>query len=70
MILKDIIMNKNVFRPVIVKDEHIEYLNNLRDSGATNMFGARPYLQAAFGDLSKQEALIVLTYWMDSFDGE
>ena len=42
-----------------------EYLNNLRDSGVTNMFGAAPYLQEEFG-LDKKEAKEILLTWMKS----
>ena len=42
------------------------FLEALRDSGATNMFGASPYLQDSFG-LSKSEARKVLSKWMKSF---
>ena len=54
-------------RPECVKDEHLEYLDELRESGATNMFGARPYLMNEFWDLTKQEAAAILTYWMGTF---
>ena len=40
-----------------------EYLNDLRDSGSTNMFGASPYLVAEFG-LGKREAREILSKWM------
>ena len=43
-----------------------EYLNALRDSGVTNMFGAGPYLQEAFG-LSRYEAKDVVLAWMQTF---
>lgn len=46
-------------------NEYTEYLNDLRDSGVTNMFGAAPYLQAEFG-LDKREAREVLANWMRS----
>ena len=36
-------------RPEIVKDEHLEYLDGLRKSCVTNMFGAAPYLCDEFG---------------------
>ena len=49
-----------------MKNEYFEYLNNLRDSGVTNMFGAGPYLQQAFG-LTKYEARDILIQWMESF---
>ena len=46
--------------------EYCDYLEALRKSGATNMYGASPYLQQAFG-LSKQEARDVLMKWMESY---
>ncbi len=50
-----------------MKTEHKEFLDNLRESGETNMFGAAPYLQNEFG-LEKKEARSILTEWMDSFN--
>ncbi|MDA8940646.1 hypothetical protein N9H34_00785 [bacterium] len=49
----------------VVKDMHV-FLNDLRDSGITNMFGAAPYLQKEFG-LEHGEARQVLANWMQSF---
>jgi hypothetical protein len=40
-----------------------KYLDNLRDSGATNMYGAGQYLQEEFG-MDKYEAREVLANWM------
>lgn len=48
------------------KQEYFEFLDELRDSGATNMFGARPYLMEEFPELTKQEAGEVLQAWMRS----
>jgi hypothetical protein len=48
-------------------EEYLEYLDFLRESGETNMFGARPWLMAEFEELSKREARDVLTYWMKTF---
>lgn len=45
-----------------VREEYI-WLNHLRDSGETNMFGAAPYLEFEFG-LTNREARKVLTGWM------
>ena len=42
------------------------YLDELRDSGVTNMFGAAPYLVAAF-DMSKTEARTALVEWMENY---
>jgi hypothetical protein len=46
--------------------EQLEFLDGLRASGATNMFGARPYLIQEFG-LDKNEAAEVLSEWMETF---
>lgn len=43
------------------------YLDTLRDSGITNMFGARPYVQKAFS-LSQEKAGKMLEEWMRTFD--
>ena len=40
-----------------------EYLDNLKESGVTNMFGAGVYLENEFG-LEKKEARKVLANWM------
>lgn len=45
--------------------EHFAYLDRLRDSGATNMFGTRPYLMRA-RNLSADRAMVVLSSWMAS----
>ena len=45
---------------------YFDFLLALRDSGATNMFGAAPYLQKEFG-MSKSEARKILAEWMKSF---
>lgn len=53
-------------RPEFVADEHLRYLDTLRESGVTNMFGAAPYLVEEFGiDLSI--ARKILAYWMKTF---
>ena len=54
-------------RPDYVRDEHLEYLDGLRKSGATNMLGAVPYLRAVFPTLSKFKAGRVLAHWMNTF---
>ena len=55
--------------PYSLENEHLEYLNELRESGETNMFGARPYLMREFPDLGGQEAGKILSYWMSTFEG-
>ena len=49
------------------RQEFFEYLNELRDSGVTNMFGAAPYIVREFGT-TKQEARDILLAWMSSFN--
>lgn len=49
------------------KEQYFNYLNQLRDSGVTNMFGATPYLMKEFS-LTKAEAVEVLSAWMRSFE--
>jgi hypothetical protein len=44
--------------------EEFVFLNNLRESGVTNMFGAAPYLQDEFS-LGRMEARDILTEWME-----
>ena len=67
--------NKMTTRPTIqgtdlqVTDEHLEYLDNLRESGVTNMFGAAKYVERKFA-LGRREARTILIYWMESFGKE
>ena len=49
-----------------VEKVYFAFLESLRDSGVTNMFGAGPYLEEAF-DLSRSEARKVLVSWMESY---
>lgn len=43
------------------------YLEQLRRSGVTNMFGATPYLMEEF-DLDKKEAIKILSDWMHNYN--
>ena len=47
-----------------VKIEHLDFLDDLKDSGTVNMFHARPYLMREFPDLTSQEASLVLSHWL------
>ena len=42
------------------------YLDNLRESGKTNMFGAGSWIQEAFG-ITKYDANRFLVKWMETF---
>ena len=48
------------------KQKMFEYLDDLRESGETNMFGARPYLEDEF-ELNKSDAGVILSEWMTTF---
>jgi len=42
------------------------YLDKLRESGKTNMFGAVPYIQVVFG-MAESDLKDILTEWMNTF---
>ena len=46
------------------------FLNVLRESGATNMFGATPYILEEFPEIKKNEAHELLKLWMNNFDDD
>lgn len=50
--------------------EYFEYLDDLRESGETNMYGAAPYLVREFPSLDTREARQILVAWQKTFDGE
>jgi len=62
-------------RPEYCTDDMLDYLDDLRESGETNMFGAGPYLDRKFPELSEgrkgfhssEKSRTVLSYWMGSF---
>lgn len=49
-----------------LEKEVFEYLDKLRESGETNMFGAGEYVQEEF-KVSEREARRFLISWMKSF---
>ena len=58
-------------RPYFIQDddeltEYLEFLDDLRESGVTNMFAAGPYIEEQFS-ISSKEAKQVLIYWMTTF---
>lgn len=48
-------------------NEFFEILNDLRESGQINMFGAPKWLQENF-DLSRNEAREIFTAWTETFN--
>lgn len=49
------------------KDVYFNFLEELRQSGVTNMFGATPYLEAEFDELTHSEAVEILKEWMKNY---
>ena len=62
---KQLIEIKQLKNKIKMEKEIFEYLENLRESGITNMFGAGIFLQEEFG-LGKLEAREFLLKWMKS----
>lgn len=52
-----------------IEKKVLNYLNELRDSGQTNMLGARPYVIRKF-PVSSDEAQRLLQLWMANFNDE
>ena len=50
-----------------MNEEHKEYLDDLRESGETNMWLAPQYVIMEFG-VTKQEARQIVKEWMESFN--
>jgi hypothetical protein len=55
-----------VNRPENITDEMLQYLDDLRKTGVTNMLGAEAYIGFVFG-LPKSESRKILSYWMKTF---
>lgn len=53
-------------RPEGLTDDHLEYLDKLRESSVVNMFGAAPFLARAF-ELDIETARSYLSFWMRTF---
>jgi hypothetical protein len=48
--------------------QYFKYLDSVRDEGGVNMFGGAGLLADAF-DIHPSDARKVLTFWMNTFDG-
>ena len=48
--------------------DYYQVLENIRQSGITNMFGAAPYLKEFCPELSLKEAQEILGNWMRNYD--
>ena len=48
------------------EEDVFKFLDTLRESGATNMMGASPYVEEAF-DLDRRTARPLVIKWMETF---
>lgn len=48
-------------------EKYFGYLDNLRESGVTNMYGASIYLEEVFS-LDRKKASAILGQWIKTFD--
>ena len=60
---------KNTLYGKVLTQEHHDYLIELRDSGAINMWGATPYIEEYFG-IQRSEAKAILLEWIEYMSGE
>lgn len=49
-----------------LKSQVFTYLDELRESGTTNMYGASTYVREEFG-VGKREAMYLVSSWMREF---
>lgn len=54
------------YYPMGMLEEYFEFLDDLRESGEINMFGAARVLQEHY-DLVKYEARDIVSAWMEQF---
>jgi hypothetical protein len=50
-----------------IEEKVFEYLDELRESGVTNMYGAIPYIQQKFPELTISQSSSLLVEWMKTF---
>ena len=50
-----------------LKEEIFAFLDELRESGITNMYGAGSYIRYAFPEIGAAESRTLLKEWMDTF---
>ena len=60
-------MSDKIERPAFVTNKHLTYLDDLRESGRTNMYGAGSYLSDSFPAIDRANVTKILRYWMDTF---
>ena len=50
--------------------EVFSFLDDLRESGVTNMFGASPYVRDEFNDIGQLESRQLVASWMTNYNEE
>ena len=55
-----------VDKEITITNEHLKFLDDLRESGVVNMFGSSSYLEDTF-DLTRREAGYILQQWMETY---
>jgi hypothetical protein len=50
------------------KESVFKFLDDLRESGVTNMYGAKSYIMEEFPEFNKYEAKELLMEWMRTFE--
>ena len=56
-----------MIEPETTQEDVNDFLDNLRESGRVNMFGAAPYIEKEF-DMPKTQAKKMLIVWMRTFN--
>ena len=54
--------------PLEANEAYFRFLDELRSSGQTNMFGAAPYLMEMWPELTREEAKSIMTLWMKTYE--
>ncbi len=69
MIGKKVSHRGREFELTLERDVVFRFLEELRNSGVTNMFGGAPYIASTFG-CSRPESTYWLVEWFNSFGNE
>ena len=62
-------MSEEVIKIIKDEKEMFDFLNELRGSGSTNMWGASPYVSEQF-EIEETKARKVLSKWMNNFNAD
>jgi hypothetical protein len=54
--------------PLETNEAYFRFLDEIRESGVTNMFGAAPYLREMWPELNREEAKAIVILWMKTYE--